>query len=101
MGSARAKQDYFVMDLGKSKKSLRLILITVLLLGFSHASAQEAGAVGTVTNLPLPRFVSLNASEANVRRGPSLNHRIDWVFVRKGTPLQITGGRRARQRSCI
>ena len=44
---------------------------------------------GAVTNLPLPRYVSLKASEANVRRGPSLSHRIDWVFTRRNMPLQI------------
>jgi len=43
-----------------------------------------------VTNLPLPRYVSLKASEANVRRGPSLTHRIDWIFKRRGMPLQVT-----------
>lgn len=45
---------------------------------------------GKVTNLPIPRFVSLKASEGNVRRGPSLSHRIDWVFKRRDMPLQIT-----------
>ncbi|PPB79919.1 SH3-like domain-containing protein [Albidovulum inexpectatum] len=45
---------------------------------------------GPVTNLPLPRFVSLKASKANVRRGPGLNHRIDWVFQHRGMPLLVT-----------
>ncbi|TCP39906.1 SH3 domain-containing protein [Rhodovulum marinum] len=45
---------------------------------------------GQVTNLPLPRYVSLKAAEGNVRRGPSLSHRIDWVYKRRGVPLQIT-----------
>ena len=45
---------------------------------------------GPVTNLPLPRFVSMKASEANVRRGPSLTHRIDWVFKHEDIPLEIT-----------
>ncbi|MBD0866254.1 MAG: aspartyl-trna synthetase [Rhodobacteraceae bacterium] len=45
---------------------------------------------GPVTNLPIPRFVSMKASEGNVRRGPSLTHRIDWVFKRRNMPLQIT-----------
>lgn len=53
----------------------------------SGAVAQERGPV---TNLPLPRFVSLKASEGNVRRGPSLTHRIDWVFTRKDMPLEVT-----------
>lgn len=46
--------------------------------------------VGCVTNLPLPRFVSLKGSEGNARRGPGLTHRIDWVFTRAGMPLRIT-----------
>jgi len=25
-----------------------------------------------------------------VRRGPSLTHRIDWIFKRRGMPLQVT-----------
>ena len=48
-------------------------------------------ARGPVTNLPIPRFVSLKASKANARRGPSLSHRIDWVFTRKHMPLEIYG----------
>lgn len=44
---------------------------------------------GPVTNLPLPRFVSLKAAEGNARRGPSLNHRIDWVFTRRNMPLRV------------
>ncbi|MFY0622828.1 MAG: aspartyl-trna synthetase [Pelagimonas sp.] len=63
-------------------------LQALLLVGFtSAAAAQERGPV---TNLPLPRFVSMKASEGNVRRGPSLTHRIDWVFKRRDMPLEIT-----------
>lgn len=46
--------------------------------------------IGCVTNLPLPRFVSLKGNEGNVRRGPGLTHRIDWVFTRPGMPLRVT-----------
>ena len=45
---------------------------------------------GAVTNLPIPRFVSLKGSEGNARRGPGLTHRIDWVFTRAGMPLRVT-----------
>lgn len=45
---------------------------------------------GAVTNLPLPRFVSLKGNEGNARRGPGRTHRIDWVFTRSGMPLKIT-----------
>lgn len=45
---------------------------------------------GAVTNLPIPRFVSLKGNEGNARRGPSLTHRIDWVFTTAGMPLRVT-----------
>ena len=51
-----------------------------------NAAAQDRGPV---TNLPLPRFVSMKASEANIRRGPSLTHRIDWIFKQTAVPLEI------------
>ncbi|RDW14524.1 SH3 domain-containing protein [Paracoccus thiocyanatus] len=44
---------------------------------------------GPVTNLPLPRYVSLKGGEGNARRGPSLSHRIDWVFRHAGMPLRV------------
>jgi SH3-like domain-containing protein len=50
----------------------------------------EQGTRGAVTNLPLPRFVSMRAESANARRGPSLNHRVDWAFVHRGQPLEVT-----------
>jgi SH3-like domain-containing protein len=50
-----------------------------------------AESLGPVTNLPMPRFVSMKAGEANVRRGPSLTHRVDWVFRHPGMPLIVTG----------
>lgn len=62
-------------------------------LGSSLPAASLTGAVsagrGPVTNLPLPRYVSLKAAEGNARRGPSTAQRIDWVFTRRGMPLQI------------
>ncbi|MHC9236275.1 SH3 domain-containing protein [Pseudooceanicola sp. 502str34] len=45
---------------------------------------------GPVTNLPMPRYVSMKASKGNARRGPSRTHKIDWVYVRKDQPLEIT-----------
>lgn len=45
---------------------------------------------GAVTNLPIPRFVTLKGNVGNARRGPGLTHRIDWVFTREGMPLKIT-----------
>ena len=52
-------------------------------------SISYAGQRGQVTNLPIPRFVSMKAPEGNVRRGPSLSHRVDWIFKEKRVRLQI------------
>ena len=59
------------------------------------ARAQEQSAqvppveLGPETKLPLPRYVSLRAGEVNVRRGPGLDYRIDWVFQRSGLPVRV------------
>ena len=53
-------------------------------------SAAADPAVGPVTRLPLPRFVSTRSESTNARRGPSLDQRVDWEFVRRGLPLQVT-----------
>ncbi|WP_151717900.1 SH3 domain-containing protein [Gemmobacter serpentinus] len=53
-------------------------------------AAQRDPSRGQVTNLPLPRFVTLKTDEGNARRGPGLSHRIDWVFTRAGMPLRVT-----------
>ncbi|MDQ2093577.1 SH3 domain-containing protein [Rhodalgimonas zhirmunskyi] len=65
--------------------------LIALLLGLSAPlSAADGKTRGAVTNLPIPRFVSIKTDECNVRRGPSLSHRIDWVFKRKDMPVEIT-----------
>ncbi len=73
---------------------LAYVLLMCFLVIAMPATAEvgaNGGARGSVTNLPLPRYVSLKVSEGNARRGPSLSHRIDWVFVRRDMPLEITG----------
>jgi len=41
------------------------------------------------TGLPLPRFVSLRAEEVNLRTGPGTRYPIDWVYRRRGLPVEI------------
>lgn len=72
----------------KFTRALAALIVSIPLLGTPLSA--DTGAKGSVTNLPIPRFVSMKASEANVRRGPSLSHRIDWVFKRRNMPLRIT-----------
>jgi len=64
-------------------------MLALAVTGWAVAvGAQERG---NETGLPLPRFVSIKAPEANARRGPGFEHRIDWVFRRRGMPVLITG----------
>lgn len=60
-----------------------------MLLASPGSYAAGEAPRGAVTNLPLPRFVSMKAEKGNVRRGPSLTHRVDWVFKREDMPLEI------------
>ncbi|QDY69660.1 SH3 domain-containing protein [Qingshengfaniella alkalisoli] len=73
-----------------NRRQLCAILGAFICIGTTPSGAAQQ-SVGPVTNLPIPRFVSLKASNANVRRGPSLNHRVDWVFQHQGMPLIVTG----------
>ena len=69
---------------------LRLALVLAAAAGGLAAPVAAADPTrGPVTNLPLPRFVSMRAESANARRGPSLDQRVDWEFVHRGLPLEI------------
>jgi len=42
-----------------------------------------------VSGLPVPRWVSMRAGRVNVRRGPSLDQDVVWVYVRAGVPVEV------------
>ena len=72
---------------------LAAALMAAVIAGPGHGAETldpgvEAGR-GPVTGLPMPRYVSLRSNEANARRGPSVTHRIDWVFKRREMPLRV------------
>ncbi len=60
--------------------------------GSDDTTASLSPASGQVgkSGLPLPRFVSLKAEKVNVRKGPSSDHDVAWVFQSKGLPVEIT-----------
>ena len=68
-----------------------LLIACTLVLGHPAIlpAAETDAGVGPVTNLPLPRYVSLRSNEINVRRGPGLGYRKDWVFLRAGLPVRV------------
>ncbi|PDQ18306.1 aspartyl-trna synthetase [Mesorhizobium sanjuanii] len=53
------------------------------------ASATTTGLRAETTGLPLPRFVSLKSSPANLRIGPGVGYSVEWVYIRPGIPLEI------------
>ncbi|MEM7189532.1 MAG: SH3 domain-containing protein [Pseudomonadota bacterium] len=63
--------------------------ILALLLSWPTVPMASEKALGPVTNLPIPRYVSLRSSEINVRRGPGLDYRKDWVYRRAGLPVRV------------
>lgn len=67
-----------------------MFIATLALIATVLAGRAGEAARGVVTDLPLPRFVSIGADKANARRGPSLRYQIDWVYQRKGLPVIIT-----------
>jgi SH3-like domain-containing protein len=41
------------------------------------------------SGLPVPRFVSLKSNEVYLREGPSPQHKVEWVYVRRGLPVEV------------
>ncbi|MGB0672046.1 MAG: SH3 domain-containing protein [Rhodospirillales bacterium] len=56
----------------------------MVLLGSPAARAEDGG-----TGLPLPRFVSLRSEEANLRAGPGVQYPVDWIYHKRGLPLEV------------
>jgi SH3-like domain-containing protein len=71
----------------------RLIGIAAVAVLFLAAAGQGWAADDdekpSKPGLPVPRFVSLKSDKVNVRRGPSTDQAIIWVFSRAGLPVEI------------
>lgn len=68
--------------------SLTLVIVGSLMALATTAEAQYVGT-GPVTGKPLPRFVSLSQEQAFMRRGPTKQHAIEWVYRRKDLPVEV------------
>lgn len=58
-------------------------------IGVLALSILMAGPAAAERNLPVPRFVSLRADEVYLRAGPGERYPIEWVYKRKGLPLEV------------
>ncbi len=70
---------------GTWKLLIRLALAPVVALALVTGGAQAAEPGAS-----LPRFASLRAGEVNVRTGPGVRYPVEWVFVRRNMPVEIT-----------
>jgi len=69
--------------------ALALAVLALPTWGAGAAGTPQGTAVGSVSGLPLPRFVSLKADRVNVRRGPNKDQDVRWVYTRAGMPVEI------------
>jgi SH3-like domain-containing protein len=70
--------------------AVTLTVTTILAFGVAPAHGAEDGvAPGVQSHLPIPRFVSLKSDRVNVRKGPSTDQAIVWVFSRAGLPVEV------------
>ena len=96
-GRSQGGQALFSIMILRAARHLKLIPVLALTLlvpapdGQSVRAQTQAQAEQSVgaTGLPLPRFVSLRASEINLRIGPGTRFPIDWVYRRPGMPVEI------------
>jgi SH3-like domain-containing protein len=68
---------------------MKRLRLRVLLLFALMTMAPPLAAAPEGSGLPVPRFVSLRAGEANMRSGPGEQYPIKWVYRRPGVPLEI------------
>jgi SH3-like domain-containing protein len=70
------------------RRLLALLFACVLVPVAAHAGGDLA--LGPVSGLPVPRFVTLKPDRVNVRTGPTKDHEVTWVYTRAGLPVEIT-----------
>ena len=62
---------------------LFIVLFAAFIAGASPAFGQER---------EVPYWATIDTSELNMRVGPSVNYRIEWVYRREGLPVWPVGG---------
>ncbi len=56
-----------------------IIILIIILLNSLQASGEKF----------IPHFASIKSSEVNVRKGPNARYKIEWVFKKKGEPVEV------------
>jgi len=68
---------------------LKILALGVIASVITTLPMAESSFAKKSKSLPVPRFVSLKAQEANVRTGPGMQYPKQWVLVKKYIPLEI------------
>ncbi|HLI10082.1 MAG TPA: SH3 domain-containing protein [Alphaproteobacteria bacterium] len=63
-----------------------MLAASLCVLAFTIA---VGGVAAAESGLPIPRFVTLRSDKVNVRAGPGVRYPIEWVFERKGMPVEV------------
>ena len=58
-------------------------------ISFVVGPRAAAETLGSESKLPIPRFVSLRSGQVNLRTGPGTIYPVEWVFIRRGLPVEI------------
>jgi len=67
------------------------LVLAARIVAVQPATASPAGdATGSVSGLPIPRFVSLKSDRVNARSGPNKDQEVRWVYTHAGMPVEVT-----------
>jgi SH3-like domain-containing protein len=69
--------------------ALGLILLAGIEGAVAENGVKQAAVEPGKASLPVPRFVSLKSDKVNVRKGPSTDQAIVWIFSRAGLPVEV------------
>lgn len=67
----------------------KMLAVLALLAAICGPLAAAGAALAQSSGLPLPRFVSLRASEVNLRTGPGVQYPVEWIFQRENLPVEV------------
>lgn len=80
-------------SLARRALSMCAVLVLLAVVASHEAYAQAEKKPSSIklgaSGLQVPRFVSLKSNRVNVRKGPSTEHAVAWVFSRAGLPVEV------------
>lgn len=78
----------FLNNTFKSPQFIKTFLSCVVVTTLISAPVAQAAKIGA-SGFPLPRYVSLKSNRTNMRVGPGRDYKVEWMFTRKGLPIEI------------